>query len=229
MTPYSGLLPFSLTASSSSLFAAGAEEGEAEDAGEDGGEDCRNQKQRCEDSSCAALDLRTHQAMSTSTPPPRALRLKVFSFLMMFRDQLRVPQREASLEGLTYMMNYLKERIEGMSEHTIEQDQEIGDLQTRTGNVRLHILLKPAHSRPMLGKYSEWGTHNLSAGEIVLDLMRLRKTEDDMVTVKTTIREHKDLISRNKNDLANSVARQVYRNSQSLSCLPVLCLFSASE
>jgi hypothetical protein len=32
------------------------------------------------------------------------------------------------------MMNYLKERIEGMSEHTIEQDHEIGDLQTRTGN-----------------------------------------------------------------------------------------------
>lgn len=49
-------------------------------------------------------------------------------------------------------------------------------------------------------------------GEIVLDLMRLRKTEDDMVTVKTTIREYRDLIERNKNDLAQSIARQVRRS-----------------
>lgn len=31
------------------------------------------------------------------------------------------------------MMNYLKERIEGITEHSIQQDNEIGDLQTKTG------------------------------------------------------------------------------------------------
>jgi hypothetical protein len=45
------------------------------------------------------------------------------------------PPKGGVAGGLSYMMNYLKERIEGITEHSIQQDHEIGDLQTKTGEV----------------------------------------------------------------------------------------------